>query len=103
MARGATCTFANPPRQRLSRRRASAWLAGCKHRGCRKTPGRIGVKAGFLLDVNVLIAMAWPTHRAHEKVQEWLPRHARDGSATSLLTQTACVRTLSNPARSPEA
>lgn len=34
------------------------------------------MKAGFLLDVNVLIAMAWPDHEAHEKVQEWLSHHA---------------------------
>ncbi len=56
------------------------------------------MKAGFLLDVNVLIAMVWPTHRAHGKVQEWLARHARDGWATCPLTQTAFVRILSNPA-----
>jgi toxin-antitoxin system PIN domain toxin len=61
------------------------------------------VKAGFLLDVNVLIAMAWPAHRAHEKVQEWLARHARDGWATCPLTQAAFVRILSNPAFSPNA
>jgi uncharacterized protein len=61
------------------------------------------VKAGFLLDTNVLIAMAWPTHRAHEKVQGWLARHAREGWATCPLTQTAFVRILSNPAFSPNA
>jgi toxin-antitoxin system PIN domain toxin len=63
----------------------------------------VKVKAGFLLDVNVLIAMAWPTHRAHENVQEWLSRHAREGWATCPLTQTAFVRILSNPAFSPNA
>ena len=61
------------------------------------------MKAGFLLDVNVLIAMAWPTHSAHEKVQEWLSRHAREGWATCPLTQTGFVRILSNPAFSPNA
>jgi uncharacterized protein len=61
------------------------------------------VKAGFLLDVNVLVAMAWPTHRAHGKVQEWLATHAREGWATCPLTQTAFVRILSNPAFSPNA
>lgn len=61
------------------------------------------MKAGFLLDVNVLIAMAWPTHRAHEKVQEWLAHHAGEGWATCPLTQTAFVRILSNPAFSPNA
>ena len=61
------------------------------------------MRAGFLLDVNVLIAMAWPTHRAHVKVQEWLARHALEGWATCPLTQTAFVRILSNPAFSPNA
>jgi toxin-antitoxin system PIN domain toxin len=61
------------------------------------------VRGGFLLDVNVLIAMAWPTHTAHEKVQEWLSRQARAGWATCPLTQIAFVRILSNPAFSPNA
>ena len=61
------------------------------------------MKAGFLLDVNVLIAMAWPTHRDHQKVHEWLARHARDGWATCPLTETSFVRILSNPAFSANA
>jgi toxin-antitoxin system PIN domain toxin len=61
------------------------------------------VKAGFLLDVNVLVAMAWPTHSAHKRVQEWLASHARAGWATCPLTQTGFVRILSNPAFSPNA
>ena len=61
------------------------------------------MKAGFLLDVNVLIAMAWPTHRSHEKAQEWLARHAGEGWATCPLTQIGFVRILSNPAFSPNA
>jgi predicted nucleic acid-binding protein len=55
------------------------------------------MKAGFLLDVNVLVAMAWPTHRDLEKVLEWLAYHAREGWATCPLTQTSFVRILSNP------
>jgi uncharacterized protein len=61
------------------------------------------VSGGFLLDVNVLIATAWPTHHAHEKVQQWLGRHAREGWATCPLTESAFVRILSNPAFSPNA
>ena len=56
------------------------------------------VSANFLLDVNVLIAMAWPWHEARTKVLEWLSRHAADGWATCPLTQIAFVRVLSNPA-----
>jgi toxin-antitoxin system PIN domain toxin len=61
------------------------------------------VKAAFLLDVNVLIAMAWPAHEAHSTVHEWLSRHARHGWATCPLTQIAFARILSNPAFSPAA
>lgn len=57
----------------------------------------------FLLDVNILIAMSWPTHVAHEKVQQWFGRHARAAWATCPFTQTAFVRILSNPAFSPSA
>jgi uncharacterized protein len=61
------------------------------------------MSADFLLDVNVLIAAAWPTHQAHEKVQQWLARHAREGWATCPFTESAFVRIISNPAFSPNA
>jgi toxin-antitoxin system PIN domain toxin len=61
------------------------------------------MKAGFLLDVNILIAMAWPTHEAHEQAQDWLSRHAQSGWATCPLTESAFVRILSNPSFSPNA
>ncbi len=56
------------------------------------------MKAISLLDVNVLIAAAWPTHPAHGKAQHWLATHAQEGWATCPLTQLAFVRILSNPA-----
>jgi uncharacterized protein len=61
------------------------------------------LSAVFLLDVNVLIAMTWPTHQAHLRVQQWLTRHAREGWATCPFTETAFVRIVSNPAFSPNA
>lgn len=61
------------------------------------------MSAIFLLDVNVLVAMAWPYHAAHEMVLAWLSRHAREGWATCPLTQTAFVRILSNPSFSSNA
>ena len=61
------------------------------------------MNAAFLLDVNVLIATAWPTHEAHQKVQQWIGRHAKEGWATCPFTETAFVRILSNPAFSPNA
>lgn len=57
----------------------------------------------FLLDVNVLIAMSWPAHVAHEKVQQWFGKHGRAAWATCPFTQTAFVRIISNPAFSPNA
>jgi toxin-antitoxin system PIN domain toxin len=51
----------------------------------------------FLLDANVLIALAWPAHEAHTGVQQWFARNSRQGWATCPLTQAAFVRILSNP------
>jgi len=56
----------------------------------------------FLLDVNVLVAMAWPTHIAHEQVGRWL-RRARIEWATCPFTQAGFVRILSNPSFSADA
>ncbi len=61
------------------------------------------MNATYLLDVNVLIAAAWPAHLAHAKIQEWLAKHARESWATCPLTELAFVRILSNPAFSPHA
>jgi toxin-antitoxin system PIN domain toxin len=55
----------------------------------------------FLLDVSALIALAWPTHRAHERVQTWFSRHGRQGWATCPFTECGFVRIVSNPAFSP--
>ncbi|MFZ1008436.1 MAG: TA system VapC family ribonuclease toxin [Candidatus Sulfotelmatobacter sp.] len=55
----------------------------------------------YLLDANVLIALAWPEHSAHERASLWFGRHARQGWATCPMTQAALVRILSNPAFSP--
>jgi toxin-antitoxin system PIN domain toxin len=57
----------------------------------------------FLLDANVLIALAWPRHEFHEKVGKWFSSHARAGWATCPFTQAAFVRILSNPVFSVDA
>jgi toxin-antitoxin system PIN domain toxin len=59
--------------------------------------------APFLLDSNVLIALAWPEHEFHDKVGRWFARHSRVGWATCPFTQAAFVRILSNPAFSANA
>ena len=51
-----------------------------------------------LLDVNVLIALLWPAHEAHDKVQRWFAQHARQGWATCAITQAGFIRIVSNPA-----
>jgi hypothetical protein len=59
--------------------------------------------SAYLLDVNVLVAMAWPRHGAHGAVQQWLAREARKGWATCPFTQAGFVRIISNPAFSRDA
>jgi uncharacterized protein len=55
----------------------------------------------FLLDVGALIALAWPTHRAHDRVQFWFAGSAKQGWATCPFTECGFVRIVSNPAFSP--
>lgn len=57
----------------------------------------------FLLDANVLIALAWPEHEFHNKVGRWFLRHSIGGWATCPFTQAAFVRILCNPAFSANA
>lgn len=51
-----------------------------------------------LLDISVLIALAWRAHESHERAQHWFSNHARKGWATCPITQAGFVRILSNPA-----
>ena len=51
----------------------------------------------YLLDVNVLIALSWPSHVHYEAAQEWFARKHRAGFATCPLTQLGFVRISSNP------
>jgi toxin-antitoxin system PIN domain toxin len=59
-----------------------------------------------LLDINVLIALAWPNHVHHETALRWFDRNRKSGWATCPLTQSGFVRVSSNAhllteARSP--
>ncbi len=49
-----------------------------------------------LLDVNMLIALAWPSHVHHQEARAWFGKHARAGWATCPFTQCGFVRTSSN-------
>ena len=61
------------------------------------------VGPGFLLDVNVLLALVWPFQEHHEKVRAWFLANASRHWATCPITQAGCVRLLSNPTVTPEA
>lgn len=54
-----------------------------------------------LLDVNLLLALAWPTHLHHEAAHRWFTDHHAAGWATCPMTQCAFVRVSSNPRFSP--
>ncbi|MBD3241635.1 MAG: VapC toxin family PIN domain ribonuclease [Chitinivibrionales bacterium] len=51
-----------------------------------------------LLDVNVLVALAWPNHLHHDRAHEWFGAHSHEGWATCPVTQCGFVRVSSNPA-----
>lgn len=56
-----------------------------------------------LLDLNVLLALAWPTHQHHHAAHQWFHDDSRHGWATCALTQVGFVRLSSNPAYSVDA
>lgn len=57
----------------------------------------------YLLDTNVLIALAWPNHVHHCDTQAWFARKGAAGFRTCPMTQTGFVRISSNPAFTPGA
>ncbi len=54
--------------------------------------------SAWLLDANALIALGWPTHEHHGAMVAWFKRHARDGWATTAVTQSAFMRIVCQPA-----
>src|SRR2546425_13108367 len=56
-----------------------------------------------LLDVNVLVALAWPNHVHHGTVVQWFLEHRAEGWATSSVTQSGFIRVSSNRRVIPEA
>lgn len=56
-----------------------------------------------LLDVNLLIALAWPQHVHHSQGHEWFERVGHKAWATCPITQMAFVRISSNPKIIPDA
>ncbi len=56
-----------------------------------------------LLDLNVLIALAWPSHLHHSAAHQWFKENQNVGWATCPITQSGFVRLSSNPKILPEA
>ena len=52
--------------------------------------------AVHLLDVNVLVALAWPVHQHHAAAHRWFHANATSGWATCPITQCGFVRLSSN-------
>ena len=50
-----------------------------------------------LLDVNVLVALAWPNHVHHRLARSWFEGNHARGWATCSFTETGFVRISSNP------
>ncbi|MGI9022281.1 MAG: type II toxin-antitoxin system VapC family toxin, partial [Acidimicrobiales bacterium] len=50
-----------------------------------------------LLDVNVLIALAWPNHVHHDRARSWFSGPGSSGWATRPLPQHGFVRVSSHP------
>lgn len=56
-----------------------------------------------LLDVNVLVALAWPNHVHHEAAAAWFQKARKAGWATCPTTQAGFVRASSNARAIPGA
>jgi toxin-antitoxin system PIN domain toxin len=52
----------------------------------------------YLLDVNLLLALAWPNHVHHGESLAWFQEKAANAFRTCPLTQTGFVRISANPA-----
>ena len=57
----------------------------------------------YLLDTNILIALAWPNHVHHRAALDWFQAKAAGAFRTCPLTQTGFVRISSNPSFTPNA
>lgn len=59
--------------------------------------------SGYLLDINLLIALLWTSHEKHDLALRWFTRRRAKGWATCPMTQAGFVRIVSNPAFSRDA
>ena len=64
---------------------------------------RIEAAGDALLDVNVLVALAWDSHIHHRAARGWFRAHHSDGWATCPITELGFLRVSSNPKVLPAA
>ena len=57
----------------------------------------------FLLDVNVLLALAWPNHVHHSAARSWFAEFHNQGWLTCSITESGFIRVSSNPRVTPDA
>jgi toxin-antitoxin system PIN domain toxin len=57
----------------------------------------------WLLDVNVLLGLLWPSHAFHASALNWFLEHREEGWATCPLTEIGFLRVVTNPVFSPDA
>ncbi|MGF1647137.1 MAG: TA system VapC family ribonuclease toxin [Kineosporiaceae bacterium] len=50
-----------------------------------------------LLDVNVLVALAWPEHLHHSQASVWFAHHCDESWATTPVTELGLLRLSTNP------
>ncbi len=54
------------------------------------------LKAKYLLDINLLLALAWPQHQFHSPAHRWFRKNGSKGWATCAITQLGFIRLSSN-------
>lgn len=57
----------------------------------------------YLLDVNVLLALAWPNHVHHGAARAWFAAAHREGWLTCPVTESGFIRVSSNARVTPDA
>jgi toxin-antitoxin system PIN domain toxin len=55
-----------------------------------------------MLDVNVLLAIAWPNHPFHRPARQWFSGASASGWGTCQLTEAGFIRLCCNPSVMPE-
>lgn len=60
-------------------------------------------EGGALLDVNALVALAWPNHVSHQSARKWFMSAAASGWRTTPVTESGFVRISSNRKAMPVA